>query len=135
MAAKRFEMVSAQAFTLSGNSAPFAVATGVDLDVSVNCTAASGTTPTMHVFLQGSPDGGTTWYDVPCDMALTTNAAGANVAAKTTNRNINGDTAISAAGTKCNGRFRGLGYDTIRLAWVIGGTTPSFTFEADCVAK
>lgn len=75
-----------------------------ELLVYLDVTAVTGTTPTMTVTYQSSPDGAS-WYD---------NTAG---------------TAITAAGkqvikipTTC-GNFG-------RLSYAIGGTTPSFTFSA-----
>ena len=77
----------------------------------VNVTAVSGTTPTLVVKLQDSPDGGVTWYDVTGAATGTLNATG------TTSVRFN------ATATPMSDQFR--------VAWVIGGTTPSFTFKVD----
>lgn len=75
----------------------------------INVTAASGTTPNLVVKLQDSPDGGTTWYDVSSATAMT--------AVSTQAFRIN----LSATPAS----------DLLRIAWVITGTTPSFTFKVD----
>lgn len=66
-------------------------------------SAPTGTTPTLTVSIDVSPDGGTTWFP----SGLTT-------------------TALNAAG-----QYRVVGSDliegTYRVKWVVGGTTPSFT--------
>ena len=73
------------------------------LDLKV--TAASGTTPTLNVKVQTSPDG-TTWTDVGTAFAQATGA--------TTEHKI-----VSGLD-----RF-------VRGVATIGGTTPSFTFSLD----
>jgi hypothetical protein len=75
-----------------------------ELNVYLNVTAVSGTTPSMTVTYQCSPDG-TNWYDHTSGSAIT---AAANQLIKV-NANI--------------GKFG-------RLSYVISGTTPSFTFSA-----
>lgn len=77
--------------------------------VTLNCTAASGTTPTLNVKIQASDDGGTTWFDVP-----------------------NGSfTQLTTTGSQAI-QISNFG-DTIRAAWTISGTTPSFTFAVKTV--
>ena len=92
--------------TTSGNSEPFAVR-GSKVAIAVDVTAASGTTPTLDFEVEWSPDG-TNWVsaDTTADtMAQITTAAGA------------------AKAFDAKAPFA-------RLKWTIGGTTPSFTFEA-----
>ena len=84
------------------------VSTGSFRDVVayLNVTAVSGTTPTMDIVLQDSPDN-VTWYDIP---------TGAFTQA----------TAISAqriVATQLGGY--------VRAVITIGGATPSFTFSLD----
>jgi hypothetical protein len=77
------------------------------LNVLVNVTAVSGTTPSLTLSLQWSNDG-TTWADADAADAFT---------------------AITAAGVKAK-QFP-VKAQYARLAWAITGTTPSFTFSAD----
>lgn len=79
------------------------------LRVYVNCTAASGTSPTMTINIQDTVDG-TNWYTVGSSAAIT--AVGTSVFE-------------IGAGLGNNHVFA----DRLRVQWVIGGTTPSFTFD------
>jgi len=133
-ASQRFEMVASAAQISTGNSAAFPVPTMSMLMVAVDITAVSGTTPTMGIYLQVSDDGGTTWFDMPYDLQLTFAAAAADVTAFTARRNINGS-ALAAGTAKYLAIYKEIPGDTVRLAWVIGGTTPSFTFSASAVGK
>lgn len=76
----------------------------------VEVSAVSGTSPTLDVKLQTSPDGAS-WFDLP-GGALAQITASGNYALKVANF----------------GRF-------IRVAYSIGGTTPSFAFKATFVGK
>lgn len=85
----------------------------------VNVTAVTGTTPTLTVRLQWSPDGGTTWLDVDTTNAQTASITATGTATLRVYPGI--ATAANAALNQPLPR-------TWRLAWTIGGTTPSFTF-------
>lgn len=79
------------------------------LRVYVNVTAVSGTSPTMTINIQDTVDG-SNWYTVGSSTSLT------------------------AVGTSAFEIGAGLGNnhvfaDRIRVQWVLGGTTPSFTFD------
>ena len=97
------------------------------LVLSLNVTAASGTTPTMDMYLQTTTDGGTTWFDVVHFAQVTaalTNPSFAVVPA--------GDAAryVGAVGSKTiAASTMGLPLlsNTMRIAYTIAGTTPSFT--------
>lgn len=132
---------SAQAtITASGSDAfdlPF-----FDFDTLVAklvCSAASGTTPTLDVYLQTSDDGGTTFYDV-AHMAQVTGTV-SNAAALWATAAVNGgdgayvgnasDASISAgavSGLPILGR-------RFRIKWVVAGTSPSFTFTVTLYAN
>jgi hypothetical protein len=87
----------------------------------VNVTAVTGTTPTMTVRVQWSPDGGTTWLDLDTTNAQTASitATGASVLR-----------VYPGIATTANASLNMVLPRTWRLAWTIGGTTPSFTFAA-----
>ena len=75
----------------------------------LDITAASGTTPTLNVIVQDSPDG-TIW-----DTLLThTQQTGAAINTQRTNGAI--------------GRY-------IRVSYTVGGTTPSFTFTVSALMR
>lgn len=79
--------------------------------VTLNVTAASGSSPTLAVKLQVSDDSGTTWYDLP--NGSFTQATGATTQAL----------AITNFG------------DILRANFTIGGTSPSFTFALKVMGK
>ena len=76
----------------------------------LDVTAASGTSPTLDVKIQTSPDNGTTWFDE--GTAFTQAVAATKEIKKITNFG-----------------------DIIRAVCTIGGTTPSFTFSLKMVGK
>lgn len=81
-------------------------ATGIYIEINVS--ARSGTTPTLDVNLQDSLDGGTTWNTVSSLTQIT---------------------AVGVGTKRLNLRDTPAG-PLLRLNYVIGGTTPSFTFTA-----
>lgn len=82
----------------------------------LNCTVASGTTPTLNVRMQCSDDGGTTWYDLV--YPGTTNTVAFTQLTATGNQSLN---------------FTGCVGDRLRAASIITGTTPSFTYAVKAV--
>lgn len=87
--------------TGNGNGAPVAVGTHHTARLTLNVTAASGTSPSLTVTVQHSEDG-TTWRS---------------------------HTAFAAATGTGAQRLVISGLDQfLRVSWAITGTTPSFTF-------
>jgi hypothetical protein len=105
--------------TASGNGATFTNHNGESVAFWISVTAVSGTTPTMTVRVQWSPDNGTTWLDID-----TTNLQTASITA-TTNATLRLGVGLPVA---ANASANTLAPRLLRLAWTIGGTTPSFTF-------
>jgi hypothetical protein len=93
--------------TATGTGSAFEMEDNGTLRLTLAVTAASGTTPTLDDTLQTSTDGSTGWANV---------AAFAQKTAAASERKI----------------FTGLDRYA-RLSWVIGGTTPSFTFS--CIGE
>ena len=148
----RLVLLASAAQTATGNSAAMPVASIKELAVYVDITAASGTSPTLALFIQTSSDDGTTWFDMPYDLRLTDNnasatqgsggvpagtdlatSAGAPVENTRGGRNINGVTSLAAV-ARLFASYHAFG-DKIRVRWVIGGTTPSFTFSVRGIGK
>lgn len=104
------EVVASAARTVTGTSAAISAAAlgneaGAKLNLVVNVTAVSGTTPTLDVTVEWSHDGGTTWATAdPADSFTQVTTAVAKVKQFTVKT------------------------PTYRLRWTIAGTTPSFTF-------
>lgn len=106
-------IVPSMTVTTSGNTDPINIRSNIgnNLRIQLNVTATSGTTPTLAVTVQDTVDGGANWNNLT--PAFTT-------ATGITRQVIN----IPAP----------YGY-LIRLNYVVGGTTPSFTFQADGIAR
>lgn len=99
------------AHTSTFNSATFNSNAASGIVIEVNVSARSGTTPTLDVNLQDSPDGGTTWNTVSSLTQITATGVGVK------RLNLR-DTPVA---------------DLCRLNYTIGGTTPSFTFASRIV--
>lgn len=103
-------LVASAARTTSDSSTATAGWGAADtLRVQLNVTAASGVAPTLDVLIQDTLDG-TNWNTV----ASFTQATAA------TREVIN----VTAPFT-----------DTLRVRWVVAGTSPSFTFAVDCYSE
>jgi hypothetical protein len=112
---------ASSAKTTTGNGATQTNFNAVGVFVWINVTAVTGTTPTLTVRLQWSPDGGTTWVDLDTTNAQTASitATGASVLR-----------VYPGMATTANASLNSPLPRTWRIAWTIGGTTPSFTFSA-----
>lgn len=80
--------------------------------VFVDCTAASGTTPTMDLVIQGRLSGSDAWITLAPSAAFTQ---------------------VTAAGQQQSRRIEGPLPPEIRAVATLGGTTPSFTFSVKAV--
>jgi hypothetical protein len=110
---------ASSAKTANGNSAAAIVnhnARGVAL--LVNVTAATGTTPTLVVRVQVQDPVGSGWVDLP--GAATASITGTGLTLLTIYPGI-----AAVANSAINQPLP----RNYRLAWVVGGTTPSFTFS------
>lgn len=106
-------LLASGAKIVSANTAANAGFGGVkDLIVQVAVTAASGTLPTLDVKIQDSVDGGTNWNDI-AGLSFTQLI--------TTGQEIKIPARIFS--------------DTLRVAYTIGGTNPSFTFSVKAFAR
>lgn len=122
-------MVRGQLLSTKSSGAETASATHASVDtidastavVTVTVTAASGTTPTMTVVVEGSTDGAT-WVTLG-----TIGANGYNVGGVAT-APTNFTTAATSRGVFSAPQL-------VRTRSVIGGTTPSFTYAVDVEAN
>lgn len=122
MASQRITIQSSAAQTASGNSSYFLVSTATQAVCYVDITAASAVSD-FDLYLQGSNDDGTTWFDVPCDHVL--DDAGGAVA---TQRNIvNNETGTG----KWTGVFKVFPYKHVRAKWALTGTSVTFSVILD----
>jgi hypothetical protein len=137
-ALKTHNLLASAARTTSSNAAallPELVYDSNALTFKVACTAASGTTPTLDLYLQTTIDGGTNWLDCG-HFAQITAAATHFMTIPITNATGVLNSSPSDAGLGA-GLANGLPIldRNFRLKWVIGGTTPSFTFSVDLLAN
>jgi hypothetical protein len=94
----------------------------------LSCTAAAGTSPTLDVALQTSPDGGTTYVTAARFTQLT--AAGAETISLKPYLGV-GDAATSLVSAATGGSAKAnmvLAKDC-RILYTIGGTSPALTFK------
>lgn len=101
------QFVPSSAKTASGNSGAIACEKGLNLNLLIDATAVSGTTPTLALGVEWSADG------VNFAVVDTTADSFAQI----------------TAATKVVKQFAAK-MPFFRLVWTIGGTTPSFTFGA-----
>jgi hypothetical protein len=134
----RFELLGSGPQTATAQGAAIPVRNVRTMIVFVECTAHSGSaTPTIDLYLQSSSDGGSTWYDLTAiTRQETTNPpAATEVAATQRKRNLlEGETDCTTNDVRVAGMYEIFG-DSVRAAWVISGTTPSFTVEVSAIAK
>jgi hypothetical protein len=110
---------ASSAKTASGNSAAALTnhsASGVVL--FINVTAVTGTTPTLAVRVQMQDPVGAGWVDIPNAVTASITATGLVALAIYPGVTVAANAAVSYPLPR-----------TWRLAWTIGGTTPSFTFS------
>lgn len=103
-----------QTLTATAYSATYDLSQFREALLLVNVTAISGTSPTFDVNYQISPDNGVTWYP----MYTTTSQTAVGKTGKT----------LAASQGSSLGNL-------VRLEFVVGGTTPSVTFDAYLVLK
>lgn len=82
----------------------------------INMGTVTGTTPTLTAQVQGSADGGTTWYNITGAVTPTINATGTTTLVVYPGVAAVANAAVSSVLPR-----------TWRLNYTIGGTTPSFT--------
>ncbi|MGH2692326.1 MAG: hypothetical protein ACRDHM_07450 [Actinomycetota bacterium] len=98
-------VVASAARTATGQSAAIDTQQAEELDLLVDVTAVSGTTPTLDLSVEWS-DNGTDWFAAePADTLTQITAT------KKTTKTFD----VKAA--------------NYRIVWMVGGTTPSFTFS------
>jgi hypothetical protein len=110
---------TSSARTASGTGTTFTNHNGGSVSFWLNVTAVLGTTPSMTVRLQWSPDNGTTWLDMD-----TTNLQTASITA-TGNFTLSVGPSLPVTANRSANQ---IAPRLMRLAWTITGTTPSFTF-------
>jgi len=130
-----FDLQTSAAQTATGNGGGVAVAGINELLVFFSCTGSSGTGETLDVLLQTTSDGGTTWFDLPFELAQATDGDSAETAAVTNARDfIQLGADVACSGVQAVAKYRNFG-SQVRVKWFISGTTPSYTFSVKAIGK
>ncbi len=120
--------------TATGNGATQTNFDSVGAFITVRLGTVSGTSPAMTLQLQWSPDAGTTWFNLgPTAANLTASNQNASFLIGPTNWSSAAAPATPAAlinGSTQNVFINAFLPRTWRMAWTIGGTTPSLTITA-----
>jgi hypothetical protein len=123
-------LIASAAVTATGASTAFSIGLADSYTFILNCSAVSGTSPTMDAVMQTSLDGGTTYVNIPWRFTQLTVAATLFL----TVRCGLGIGEVGAAGPAA-ATGGALATATVvdpnfmKLAYTIAATTPSFTFS------
>jgi len=109
--------------TATGNGATQTNVGNKGVQILIVLGTVSGTTPTCVFKVQGSVDGGTTFYDIPGAATASLTATGNFGIAIYPGIAVTAGTTTSGSTATANMPLP----RTWRLVWTIGGTTPSFT--------
>lgn len=102
------QFVASAARTTNGNSGAVVCEKGLELNILVEVTASSGTTPSLALTIEWSMDG--------TNFAVVDTTADAFAAIATSPTRVTKQFPVRAP--------------FFRLVWALTGTTPSFTFDA-----
>lgn len=130
MSKTRFDILASAAQTATAQSSAVSVAGIKNLALFVDVTTVSASV--SAIYLQGSSDGGTSWYDLLAESYCQT-TSGVTVTSGTWSRNIavaltTGDVRKIWADYKVFG-------DYIRAAWVLAGSGPSMTLSVKGIGE
>lgn len=126
--------VASAARTVTGNSGELWLPSAPSYTFWLDVNTVTGTSPTLDLTVEMTPDSGTTWFGfmrfaqitaaaerrVKWSPGLGTEAAEEALELATTGGASVDNMAVSA---------------TIRILWTIGGTSPSFTFLVDVIGE
>lgn len=122
-------LVASNTVTATGQTAKFTMPIADSYRLLLVVSAASGTTPTFDGVLQDSPDGGTTWINLPLKFTqLTTTATSAYIIFKPVGLSDAGSAGSQSATGAAVGVNTPFNAQNVRFAYTVAGTTPSFTF-------
>lgn len=117
-------LVASAARTTSGNGSDYECYNLTAAHFFLNVSAASGTTPTLDVKIQGKDPVSATYFDLVAFAQKTGTGTGRVVIGLGAVDDTNTDNVANAPLP-----------NVIRAAWTIGGGTPSFTFSVGLSAR
>lgn len=131
MSKTRFEILASAAQTATGQGGGIAVSGIKNMFLAVDITNVSASI--TSIYLQGSSDGSTTWYDLICDTfcILTSGAGGGTTGSFSRNLTANLTTGQIMKIAATYSKFP----DYVRAAWTISGSGPSCTFSFKAVGE
>ena len=122
----RKELRASAAATSTGNTDRFQVSAFSAADILLDVTAASGTSPTLDVYIQKRLADSSTWQDI-AHFAQNTGAAGKQILSFVSSGNS--VAAVQTDALTVNTVKTTLIGAEWRVRWVIAGTSPSFSFS------
>jgi hypothetical protein len=102
------------------------------ITVLVNVTAGSGTVNPFEVWIEGSVDNGTNWYQLACQNVMKAGATAPGTAAASQRDIVNEVAVVTSAKYVATCEVY---VSQVRAAWNISGSTPSETFSVTAVVK
>lgn len=118
--------------TATGTSASFTMPYADAYRLILAVGTVSGTTPTFDAVLQDSPDGGTTWVNLPLRFTqVTATGTAANmpyIIFKPVSISDAGSAGVVAGTGGALGTNTPINVKNVRLSYTISGTTPSITY-------
>jgi hypothetical protein len=130
MSKTRFELLASAAQTATAQGGGVSVSGIKSMALCVDVTNVSGSL--SSIYLQGSSDGGTTWFDLLCETYVYT-TSGTVVTSGTFRRDV--VTAITTGVVvKAAATYR-IFPDYVRVAFVIAGSGPTSTFSVKGIGE
>lgn len=131
MAKTRFDILASAAQTATGQGGGISVSGVKALFLAVDITSVSGSL--TSIYLQGSSDGSTTWFDLLSDTfcILTSGAGGGTTGSFSRNLTANLTTGQIMKIAATYSKFG----DYIRAAWTIAGSGPSVTMSFKAIGE
>ena len=123
-------VIASTAYTTTTTSAAFAIGVADTYDLIFNCTAATGTSPTVDPVLQTSVDGGTTYVNLPLRCTQIT-AAGVRHLVFRLGLGLN-EVALENSAADTGGTLaKNCVFDPnfMKVKFTVGGTNPSVTIQ------
>jgi hypothetical protein len=126
-------LVASNTVTATGTSTPFVMPYADAYRLILAVGTVTGTSPTFDAVLQDSPDGGTTWVNLPLRFTQVTATGTAANDPYIIFKMVSISDAASAGVVAGTGGALGVNtpvnVKNVRLSYTIGGTTPSITFS------
>jgi hypothetical protein len=133
MSSTRLAILASASQSATAQSSAIAVGNLKELAVCVQATVVTGS---LHaLWMQGSSDGGTTWFDILAESIVNLTSGSVSGTTGTWIRNIITGAMTTGQVMKAYGTYKTFG-DYVRAAWVItAAANPTVTLQIDGVGK